>query len=74
MFSHHGWVGGSCIAALTVPVSVGYVEVVIVICVESMHGTQLGKSAENLGRPFELVVRLVLGGWLVECQKVDVEW
>ena len=45
---------GGCIAAFTVPVSVGDVEPAVVICVETMHGVQLGELPKDFGRSFEL--------------------
>ena len=45
---------GGHITAFTVPVLVGDVELVVVICVETMHGAQLGESPEDFGRSFEL--------------------
>ena len=61
--------GGGCIITFAVPVSAGDVEVGVVVCVESMHGVQLSKLAENFGRVFELAkcfvgfgVRRVSGG------------
>ena len=47
MFSYHGRVGGGHIPTFTVPISIGDVEVGVVICVKSMHGAQLGKPAED---------------------------
>ena len=46
--------GGGNVATFVVPVSVGDVEAVIVVCVESMHGMQLGELTKDFGRPFEL--------------------
>ena len=43
-----------CITTFVVPVSVGDVEVGVVVHVESMHGAQLGKPAKNIGGIFEL--------------------
>ena len=56
VFSYCFWVrgGGGCITAFTVPVSVGDVESVVVVCVETMHGVQLGESPEDFRRTFEL--------------------
>ena len=46
--------GGGHIPTFTVPISIGDVEVGVVICVKSMHGVQLGKLTEDFGRVFEL--------------------
>ena len=46
--------GGGCILTFTVPISIGDVEVGVVIYVKSMHGAQLGKPAEDFRRVFEL--------------------
>ena len=54
MFSYHGGVGGGHIPTFTVPISIGDVEVGVVICVKSVHGVQLGKLAEDFRRVFEL--------------------
>ena len=54
VFSHCIWVGGGHIATFTVPVPVGDVELVVVVCVETMHGTQLGESPKDFGGSFEL--------------------
>ena len=55
MFSYCFWVrGGGHIATFAVPVSVGDVESVVVVCVETMHGVQLCVSPEDFGRTFEL--------------------
>ena len=45
---------GGHIAAFTIPVSVGDVELAIVVHVETMHGAQLGELPEDFGRSFEL--------------------
>ena len=55
VFSYCFWVRGGCITAFTVPVSVGDIETVVVICVETVHGAQLGESPKDFGRSFELV-------------------
>ena len=57
MFSYCFWVGlgGGHIAAFAVPVSVGDVESVVVVCVETVHGAQLGELPEDFRRSFELV-------------------
>ena len=55
VFSYCFWVGGGHIAAFAVPVFVGDVELVVVVCVETMHGAQLGESPKDFGRAFELV-------------------
>ena len=55
MFLYHIRVGGGGhITAFTVPVSVGDVEVGVVVCVESVHGAQLSKLAKNSRRVFEM--------------------
>ena len=46
--------GGGHITTFSVPVSVGDVEVGVVVCVEFMHGVQLSKLAKNFRRVFEL--------------------
>ena len=57
VFLYCFWVGGGggCITSFTVPVLVGDVELAVVVCVETMHGAQLGESPEDFGRSFELV-------------------
>ena len=55
VFLHCVWVGGGRIATFTVPVLVGDVELVVVVCIETVHGTQLGESPEDFGGSFELV-------------------
>ena len=54
MFSYCFWVRGGHITAFTVPVSVGDIELAVVIHVETMHGVQLGESPEDFRRTFEL--------------------
>ena len=54
VFSHCIWVGGGHITTFTVPVLVGDVEPVVVVCIETMHGTQLGESPKDFGGSFEL--------------------
>ena len=54
VFAYCFWVRGGHIATFTVPVSVGDVEPVVVIRVETMHGAQLGELPEDFRRSFEL--------------------
>ena len=54
MFSYCGGVWGGRITAFAVPVSVGDVEVGVVVCVKSVHGAQLSKLTKDFGRVFEL--------------------
>ena len=50
MFSHCVWVGGGGhIITFTVPV------LVVVVCVETVHGMQLGELPKDFGGSFELV-------------------
>ena len=58
-FSHCIWVGGGCITAFTVPVPVGDVEPVVVVCIETVHGMQLGESPKDFRGSFELVEHFV---------------
>ena len=55
VFSYCFWVRGGHITAFTVPVLVGDVELVVVICVETVHGMQLGELPKDFGGSFELV-------------------
>ena len=55
VFSYCFWVRGGGITTFTVPVSVGDVELAVVVHVETMHGVQLGELPEDFGRTFELV-------------------
>ena len=48
-------VRGGHITTFTVPVSVGDVEPAVVICVETVHGAQLGDLPKDFRRSFELV-------------------
>ena len=55
MCSHIASGLGGHIAAFTVPVLVGDVELVVVVCTETMHGTQLGELPKDFRGSFELV-------------------
>ena len=55
MFSYCFWVRGGHITTFTVPVLVSDVEPAVVICVETVHGVQLGESPEDFRGSFELV-------------------
>ena len=55
VFLYCFWVRGGHITAFTVPVSVGDVELVVVVHVETVHGAQLGELPEDFRRSFELV-------------------
>ena len=54
VFLYCFWVRGGHITAFTVPVSVGDVELVVVVHVETVHGVQLGELPEDFRRSFEL--------------------